>query len=448
MTDILIAVFLMAIVGIVWRSFCYETPQDLIFLTIALSYLSSVGNVIDNVMIVRLRHLIFPLFIISIWLIRSQIMKHGKDIVITGILIYLLLYLGSFWGQYTWAFLHLKFRACMIACCFLLAGTSINSHGQYRKLLLSLLPVSVMVIIYLSKGEQTFSDVDRLMIEEINSNAIAVYAGLASVIILATIININLLRPIRYALFIPMIHGFITMLQTGSRGGTISIMACVVIQLLMVRTTLTRFLLIGIPLGAVAVLGGIQIWSGLSINVQGRLFDVSNLSGRDEVWRLAWELLREYPWYGMGSYVQGTIIGSYGDAYGGVAWGSMLNIYMDVILELGMLGMFVGGVFLALLFQRLFVICRSSNYRLSVIYSVIGFCCFGLLSGLGESMVLRAPHPANMMFLIAVGMLSQMVPSRARMYCPATFIRGIRPSERVAINHTLPTNNVMSDSNV
>lgn len=100
--------------------------------------------------------------------------------------------------------------------------------------------------------------------------------------------------------------------------------------------------------GVVLILGlaGVNMWNVLSVGFHINNLEQGSLSERLIIWRQAQDLFVEQPWTGNGFF----------------SWGPAHNVYLQLLVELGLLGvcLLIGGVFLAILTKKYWIFRRRS----------------------------------------------------------------------------------------
>ena len=415
MLNFLFAIFFLGILFAVWRLFAYEGRKDFLFFVLAIHTLVCVSIFISNEWLARVRHLIPLLLIISLGLRYDKILKQRKILGILVVVLYVFLFLSACWSQYPLIFLKQKWKICLMATLFLLAGTTIDSAKDIRKMMISILPAAIFAGLFLLGSKSSVSIDDRLLVEDVNANWTAVNVGVTSTFLMVFILYVRSKVWVKLLLIPFVCYGVYMLVRTGSRTACISIFMCNIVLLWKYVTSIRRFLFLGIPIGLFIIVLGSVAWSRLNSNLQERLVNYRTFSGRERVWEQAIDYMSQQPWYGTGGFVQGTFMDQFADPFGQIRWGSTLNIYMDVYVELGVLGLVIGGFACMTLLLTCYRTLQYFPYPIK--YCALSFCLYGLLQGVGEGMPLRTTFIPNMVFMLGIGMLSNMVPWRAFAYC-------------------------------
>ena len=153
---------------------------------------------------------------------------------------------------------------------------------------------------------------------------------------------------------------------------------------------------------------GYQVWTSVSHSITERLSMIASggTSGRDSVWMDGFYYLKQQDlWYGMGGIVQGFFV-QRADLLESpeMRWGSTLNMYIDAIMETGLIGLVLWGGILMCFFSKAIFLLKTKRTVFKFI--PLAMAMFGLLQGIGESMPVNPEHPAGMMMLLGLVIVS------------------------------------------
>ena len=406
-----ILIFLLQFCGLLvtWYFVTNHNKQDFVFLVLGLILASQSAVYFGSVLIVQMRHFFALMIILSI-VFRYKLLRNNLGAMSKiYMLLILLIFIASAWSQYPKDFFILKFHRTIYSVLMIFLAGTFRDESDIRKFLWMLFPNLVLLAVGLTFGLREFSGgMDRLMINEQNSNgvgAFAAYLVLGSVMILV-FLKTNVV--VKIVIGVSALGGISALLSSGSRTAFASCVGAVLVTSITLMSSKKRFFMSGVPVLVCIAYGGIRIWSNVSISVTERLLMIATggTSGRDIVWEQGIAYLQQRDlWQGMGGIVQGFFV-QRADLLEGskVGWGSTLNIYIDAILETGIMGLTLWVLLLVIFLYRSFRLWRDekSIYK----FAPIAMCLFGLLQGVGESMSMNSEMPIGMFMLIGIVTLS------------------------------------------
>lgn len=397
MFELFTALLIIGSFFVYWRNFIYQENYDIIFLIVGLSFIASAGMFFENVWLIRMRHIILPSFVIWSLFYFFQKKPYVNRLSYNFIFLFILILVACIWSEYPVLSFKLKIKNILYPVLFLIAGTYIADYDKFKRFVRALFFPALFTILTIVLSNKGVSSDYRLNIHNINSNGTAGYLG-ASILLVLNMWYISCWKykiPILILLFTAMIPLF----MTGSRTGILSTLFASTVVLVPFIKNLGSLVLMVITLG----IGGagfiFYIWNTLAEQVKTRVFDISNMSGRSNFWQVSFDAVAESPWFGIGTMY-------YSNSLGDIAWGSMLNIYFNIYVELGIIGSIIAGIFFIQLLYYMFWCYKNINN--SVKYFIFAVLIFALTNGVGESMSMRGSHPITLIFLTFIGVLSNM----------------------------------------
>ena len=406
-----ILVFLLQIGGLLvtWQLVTNHNKRDLVFLVLRLMLASQSAAYFGSIIIVQIRHFFAFMMIVAIAFRFNLLRKNLGGMSKVYMLLVLLIYVASAWSQYPKDFFIMKFHRTIYAVLMITLAGTFRDESDIRKFLWMLFPNLVLLAVGVTFGSRELMDaVDRLMINEQNANSVGAFGGylvLGSVMILV-FLKTNIV--VKIALGVSALGGISALLGSGSRTAFASCISAVLVSSVTLMTSRKRLFMVGVPLMMGITYGVVRVWSTISHSVTERLLMIASggTSGRDIVWEQGLAYLREkHLWQGIGGIVQGFFVRR-ADLIEGPAikWGSTLNIYIDAILETGIMGLTLWMLLLVMFFSRSFRLWRGekSIYR----YVPIAMCLYGLLQGMGESVPMNTETPFGMFMVLGMAILS------------------------------------------
>ena len=394
---------------LVWRFTTDHNKRDFIFWVIGIMLAAQNSRFIGSVIITQMRYLFIPMMIAAIAFRGNLLRKNLGLLAWLYLLLTVTIFMASGWSQYPGAFFKLKLHRTIYAILMVLMAGTLRTEADIRKVLWAIFPNIVLLAVGLQVGtHETVGLDERLSINELNSNSIGVYSGYVvfSAVLIFIFIRTNLL--VKIIVSISALSGIAALLGSGSRTAFASCVGASMIAGIALLTNRKRMFTLGMPLLTVIAIFGYRVWSNVSYSVAERLTMIATggVSSRDVVWLAGFDYLRQqHLWFGMGGIEQGFFVKRLDFLMApGLNWGSTLNIYIDAILETGVLGLILWFLILLVFISRSFCLWlrEKTIYR----YVPIAMCMFGLLQGVGESMSYRAEHPAGMLMVLGMVILS------------------------------------------
>jgi O-antigen ligase len=397
MIQLIIALIIIITFSIYWYKYIYEDNFDVIFLILGLSYLASSGMFLGNDWIIRFRHIILPSLACWTLFYFSKKKKYRNILSYNFIILFLWILAASLWSEEPKLAFQIKIKGVLYPIFFLIAGTYISDYGKIRKLVKALFFPACLVALAVVLGNKMHAEDFRLNIHNINSNSTAGYLGVSIMVMLNMWFFTDKKYKTAILILILFTSGFLFM--TGSRTGTLSTLIGGTVVILPYLKNISSMVLTVFTVSISIIFFFYYFWVKLTSQVKTRIFDLSNMSGRSAFWQPHFEALAESPWFGVGTiYHYGYI----GDS----TWGSMLNIYLNIYIELGIIGSIIAGAFFIQLLYYMFY-CHK-NIDNNVKYFIFAIIIFALANGIGESMAMRGENPVALVFLIFIGILSNM----------------------------------------
>ena len=392
-----------------WQLATDHNKRDFVFLVLGLMLACQNAAYFGSVVIVQMRHF-FALMIIIAIILRANLLRSNLGMMSkVYIVLVLLIYVASAWSLHPKDFFIIKFHRTVYAVLMVLLAGTFRDESDIRKFLWMLFPNLVLLAVGLAFGSQELVDVsDRLMINEQNANSVGAFSGylVFGGALILVFLKTNIV--VKIVLGICVLSGISTLLGSGSRTAFASCAGAVLVSSVALMTSRKRFFLVGIPLFMILAYGIARVWRTISYSITERLMMIASggTSGRDIVWGLGLEYLRkEHLWQGMGGIMQGFFIQrSEWLAENTIKWGSTLNIYIDTILETGIMGLILWLLLLVMFIVRSCRLWRGQ--KSSCKYVPIAMCMFGLLQGVGEAVSMKAEMPFGMFMIIGLVILS------------------------------------------
>ncbi len=349
--------------------------------------------IFGNVWFLRLRHIIIPLGLIWIVVFFFSKRKPIQPLVTKFIILFTLILLGSLWSRYPEILFALKLKDFLYSLIYITAGSYITNLDKMKRLIFSLAIPALFTIFICLMNPGQINTSGRIIINDINPNALAADVGTSLIVLL--ILFYILKSNYKFILIPIIIVGLGVLFKTGSRGGTFSTLIAITIYLMAYKWDVKKIIVVVTGV----VIFTILIWSGLPEEIKGRLFDISNMSGRSNFWVVPFQRLSHNPFFGIGALDEISV-------FYDLRWGSMLNIYLNIYIELGYLGVLVGGMaFGSLLYGIYLSATRIKDPSKYIFLSVIAF---GLFSGVAESTPMRGNRAVMILFIVFIGAFSNL----------------------------------------
>lgn len=151
-----------------------------------------------------------------------------------------------------------------------------------------------------------------------------------------------------FARLLLIVSGLMTLYVLGLTGARIVFLALFPMSIYYILRSKRRFLSL-----AIAVIIGIGLWSSLPLMYRDRYLTVRSYAEggqldasnelRLEIWTAGWRMFQDHPIIGVGA---GQFATAFGTKYSGKmhgAWMQPHNLYLQVVCELGLVGLFVFG---------------------------------------------------------------------------------------------------------
>lgn len=402
MLELVIAIIAIGIVYIFWDKYICKSREDFLYLLISWGLLASLGVFMANDWIVRFRHAtnFFLFSYTAVLFVMGRIKLHSAT---KCMLILLLLMLFSvFWSEE--GTFSLKLEGLIHPVTFLLIGATINDTERLRKLIISILPSAVICLLFMLLGIRNFDADGRLVINEINPNGVGgVGCALTIFLLAATLAK----QQYKGYLFVLVAIGSLFTVLSGSRTSFLALALSGLVFICYYNITFPKYRAVYFLVFLLCLVPFLVLIFGSS-GEHARVLDYGDISGRN----LRWEAFFEenlIPWQGIG------FIPYYSLEDGSTRWGSMLNIYLNVYVEMGYIGCLVGGVVLIYLCYNLYRIRTLEGWTKFYVYATV---IPALVHGFCESMVMRNSSPLCLMFMSSVSILDNMANSPERFSSP------------------------------
>jgi len=243
-----------------------------------------------------------------------------------------------------------------------------NNVDLHKKLLYYFIfSIATLVFLYVIGIQVSYSDEGRISILGINSNEIALWSGIAILILINELVNIkntkNIFLNNKISIVLLIIFLFFIIAKTGSRGGLISFSFGYIVYFIAVNKTLKTKLIILIISTFIGVIGiNLIINSSVMKNRIDTQKQDQSLGGRMPIWETTIDMINENPLFGVGP-------GKYEMRFrekGGFV--NTHNEYLTILVYTGFLGLLNILVFF---FQLLKGIIKSKNKMYSpLMYSL------------------------------------------------------------------------------
>lgn len=391
MTSLILAVIYLAFVFFWWLIVVYKDKEDILFLFLSLSIVAFVGGILNNVWLVRFRHVInFLLPCTIVWLMGAKKLKFSMLTGMTAILLFLMI-ISGLWSNEEHV-IPLKIKVIFTPILFLFAGSYIDDSDKLRRFFLALLPGAILLTLAFVFTPKIFNADDRLAINEINPNGIG---GTACALLIIETCCVYMLKRKSWWLFPLIAYNLYIMILSGSRTSMIAFLGAAMVWGLhiwrdnkKVRFWYMFFCLLTLALALM-----------LQVDVSdSRSFSWGDISGRDKQWE-TFLLNNNVPWCGCG------FVPRYSDT-GVMSWEGMLNIYLDVYVDLGYIGIALGSLILLLLVRYILIMWRGKRQGNFIVISCLAV---GLLHGFCEGMAIRGNSVLTLIFMSSISMAGNMI---------------------------------------
>lgn len=213
----------------------------------------------------------------------------------------------------------------------------------------------------------------------------------------------NFLKPNRGSVIVKVLI-FVMLFLSGSRTATLAVLICQTsIWLFDSKRLLIPFLLV-LPLSLylVSTVDLVEILASFGLEKELRLATLSTVSGRTEVWEVAWEEVLLHPIFGQGMMYDNYFVDDYRSTYFGenVArhWYGIWNSYLSLLLNVGFIGLALYLLFLFRCFQR------STDKKLA-----FGFLLLILSSSVTESWMAASMNAFTPLLFIYFAIQQQII---------------------------------------
>ena len=400
MTTIILALLCLAVIFFWWALVVHRKNDDVILLFLGWTIVAFSGVFLNNDWIVRFRHVVtFVMPCIILWLIFAKKLKFSMLTWMMTLLLFLM-FISGLWSNYD-NVLHLKFMGIFFPLLFMFAGSYIDNSDKLQRFFLALLPGAIILSLAMIFAPRIFDADGRLVINNTNPNSLG---GTVCALLIIEICCAYILKRKSWWLFPLIAASIYIMILSGSRTSMIAFLGAAMVWGAHICRNDKRVRFWYMFFCVLALL----IAMLLQINVDNsRAFIWDDISGRDDKWETFFQN-NPIPWCGLGFMPSAGSVD--------LVWGSMLNIYLNVYVDLGYIGIVLGSLILILLLRTVIIMWRNNRQANFIVISCI---MVGLLHGFCESMAMRGTSILCVIFMSAIGMSGNLIKS------PENFVESI-----------------------